>query len=223
MAIDKLLLNGTDIQTTYGFYLNWRKLSAPVPQVDERVIPASNKTVDLTETFGDVYYNPRTLEMGMTHPGDSWIADYDGLLANYHGQKCTIVFNNDQNWYWTGRVIIGEYDSKSHKLTMTATVFPFKLSTTLTTVSKTVSGVTEGNAQTVTLTKSRLKLTPKVTVVATGSNSVTIKWGGTGHETTQALSAGTYYIKGLKVGSEDVTISVWGTGTVTFEYRKGTL
>lgn len=219
MAIDKLTLNGVDIQNTYGFYLNWRRLSAPEPQLDMQTIPASNRPVDLTETFGEVYYNPRILEMGMTHPSSSWISDYDGLLANFHGQNCSIVFNNDQNWYWTGRVIVGEYDSKSHKLSMTATVFPYKLSGTLTTASATVSGATEETAETVTLTKSRMKLSPKVTVTAGDGDSVTLKWGSK----TQTLSAGTYYVRGLKVGSEDVTIKVWGTGTVTFEYRKGTL
>lgn len=224
MAIDKLTLNGTDIQTTCGFYLNWRRLSAPEPQIEMVAIPGSDRAVDLTETFGDVYYNQRTIEMGMTHPSDSWIADYDYMLANFHGKICTIVFNNDPNWYWSGRVIISEYDSKTHKLSMVATVFPYKLASALTTVSKTVSGVTQQNAQTVTLTKSRLKLSPKVTVVtADDSDYVTIRWSVGSGTATKAMSAGTYYIKGLKVGSSDVTIDVWGTGTITFEYRKGTL
>lgn len=224
MNIDKLSLNGVDIQETYGFYLKWRRLSAPEAQIDMIVIPGSDRAIDLTETFGDVYYNQRSIELGMKHPGDDWVDDYEGLLENYHGQICTIVFANDPNWYWTGRVIVSEYDSKTHSLSMSATVFPYKLSGTLTAVSATVDGVTEANAETVTLTRSRLKLSPKVTVVTDDdADSVNIRWTAGGTVFTKSLSAGEYYIKGLKVGRTDVTISVWGTGSITFEYRKGTL
>lgn len=218
MTVDKLYLNDVDIQDQYGFWLKWRVLSAPTPQLDYQVIPGKNGRLDLSEALGDVYYDNRTLELGMTHPDDDWYADYELLVSVFHGKNCYIKFGNDSEWYWYGRVLVGEYNAREHGLSMTATVFPFKLATQETEVETVVTATSQSNAQTISLQNGRMKVTPKVTVTG-ATNGVNLKWG----TNTTTLGNGEYYVTGLALGEGTLDVLAWGDGTVTFTYRQGAL
>lgn len=215
--IDRLFVDGVDMQE-YGWFLKWRVLAAPVPKTDYVSIWGRDGDVDLTEseTDGQVFYENREMMLDMVYVGDDWMDAYSHLLDMLHGKNCAIQFTSDPYWYWTGRLIADEFDHKSHSLYMKGIMFPYKMGIDKVIESATVSGATEETATEVVLSASRMRVSPKTIVVG---DSITIKWGSK----TQTMSAGTYYVRGLKVGSEDVTIKVWGTGTVTFEYRKGML
>lgn len=217
MNIDKLYINGTDMQSTYGMYLKWRKLSAPTVKSNYKSVIGMQGDADLTEALGDVFYENRILDLGMKHPSSDWQADYDGMLNNYHGQNVRISFGNDTGWYWSGRLSISEYSSKDHSLSMSASVFPFKRATEKTVITANINAVDEAAASTIQLTGSRLKVSPLLTVTSEGD--ITIKWG----TTTVSLPAGEHYVDGLTVGSAGLTIKAWGVGTLKIEYRKGSL
>lgn len=219
-SIDGLFINGEGLQAD-GWFLKWRKLAAPKPKTDYVSVWGRDGDIDLTEseTDGQVFYENRELTMDMVYVGEDWTDAYSELLDMLHGKECAVQFSNDPYWYWAGRIIASLYEHKPHSLTMSGIMFPYKLSVAKVTRSATVSGAIESNGVDVVLPSSRMRVSPKVTVVAGTGESVTLKWGSK----TQTLSAGTYYVRGLKVGSDDVTIKVWGTGTVTFEYRKGML
>lgn len=219
-SIDGLFINGEGLQDD-GWFLKWRKLAAPKPKTDYVSVWGRDGDIDLTEseTDGQVFYENRELTMDMVYIGEDWTDAYSELLDMLHGKECAVQFSNDPYWYWAGRIIASLYEHKPHSLTMSGIMFPYKLSVAKVTRSATVSGAIESNGVDVVLPSSRMRVSPKVTVVAGTGESVTLKWG----TKTQTLSAGTYYVRGLKVGSDDVTIKVWGTGTVIFEYRKGML
>ena len=213
--ISNAYINGRSLQED-GWYLKWRELSAPVPKIDLTSIPGKDGSIDQTEVFGDVYYEDRTLFLDMKYIGEKeWETAYSELLDAIHGQKCMVQFEKDPYWYWIARLIASNYKSKEHFLSMSGTAFPYKLYIVEESVSASVSGLVEGTAATVELAGSRMRTSPKVIV----TGSVTLKWG----DATKTLSAGTYYVSGLKVGKEGMTVKVWGTGTVTFKYRKGAL
>lgn len=218
MNVDKLYINNTDIQTTYGFWLNWRELSAPKPQLDYQTIPGKNGRLDLSEALGSVYYDDRTIQIDMTYAGDDWHSDYEGFVSAYHGKKVQIKFANDPDWYWYGRLVVGEYSAKSHKMTMSANVFPFRLSISETVVTAEITATTEGNAQTIALTNDRMSVTPKVTVEGS-TNGVHLKWG----DLTATITNGNQYVTGLTLDEGTLNVLAWGDGTVTFTYRQGAL
>lgn len=220
VRIDRLFVDGVDMQAD-GWFLKWRKLAAPKPKTDYISVWGRDGDIDLTEneSDGQVFYENRNLMMDMVYIGEDWIEAYSELLDMLHGKECMVQFSNDPYWYWAGRIIASLYEHKPHSLAMSGIMFPYKLSVAKVIESATVNGLTESNAVDVVLPGSRMRVSPKVTVTAGSGDSVTLKWG----DNTQALSAGTYYVRGLKVGSDDVTIKVYGTGTVNFEYRKGML
>lgn len=217
MTIDKLYLDGKDIQELYGFLLKWRTLSAPNIKSNYKAIIGMQGDLDLTESLGDVFYENRVIDMGMKHPDDNWYADYESLMNEFHGKDVHIKFENDPDWYWAGRISIGGYSARNHDLSMTASVFPFKLAETKTVISLSVDAENEAAAETIFLPPSRLKVSPKFT--ATTENGLTVKWG----TSTASVSAGSHYVDGLTVGASGLTIKVWGTGTMQIDYRVGSL
>lgn len=218
MNIDKLYINNIDIQEQYGFWLEWRTLSAPKPQLNYQTIPGRNGSLDLSEALGDVYYEDRTLNLYMRHPDKDWYSDHEAFTSQFHGRKFQIKFGNDPNWYWYGRVIVDTYYAKSHEMRVSATVHPFKLALSETVVTQEVTATTEQTAHAVALTNGRMTVTPKVTV--TGStNGVHLKWG----DLTAVVSNGEQYVTGLTLDEGTLNVLAWGDGTVTFTYRQGAL
>ena len=217
MTIDKLYINGADIQTLYGFYLKWRTISAPNAKSNYKSIIGMQGDLDLTEAMGDVFYENRTLSLDMKHPGLNWYADHESMMNKYHGRDVHISFGNDPDWYYAGRLSIGEYSAKSHDLSMTASVFPFKLAVEQTIVTESINASDEASAATIQLAGSRLKVSPLLTV--TSQNGLTIKWGSK----TANLSNGDHYVDGLTVGALGLTIKAWGVGDLQIVYRKGSL
>lgn len=218
MVVDKLYLNNVDIQNEYGFWMNWRVLSAPKPQIDDQLIPGKHGRLDLSEALGDVYYDDRDIKIDMTYIGTDWYHDYERFVSAYHGKKMQIKFGNDPDWYWYGRLIVNDYSAKSHKMRVNAMVFPFKLSISETVVTQEVTATTEQTAHTIALTNGRMAVTPKVTVEGS-TNGVHLKWG----DMTAVVSNGDSYVAGLTLDEGTLNVLAWGDGTVTFTYRQGAL
>ena len=218
MNIDKLYIDNTDIYNEYGLLLNWRVLSAPKPQLDYKTIPGKHGRLDLSESLGAVYYDDRTISIDMTHVGDDWYSDYEKFVSAYHGKKVQIKFGNDPDWYWYGRIVVDDYSAKSHKLSASATVYPFKLSISETVVTQEITATTEQNAQTISLVNDRMAITPKVTVEGS-TNGVHLKWGSM----TATVGNGDSYVAGLTLDEGTLDVLAWGDGTITFTYRQGAL
>ena len=212
--ISGAFIDGKSLQDA-GWFLKWRKLSAPKPKVDYTSIYGKDGSIDQTEALGDVFYEDRDVNLDMVYNGDNWSEAYSDLLNAVHGQSCMVQFTDDPYWYWSARLAANVFTHKPRSLEMSGLAFPYKLSVIENVYSATVSGATEETATEFALEGSRMKVSPKVVV----TGSITLKWG----TNTKTLSAGTYYVRGLKVGLDGVTIKVWGTGTVTITYREGSL
>ena len=210
MSITTLKIDSVDIATTYGFYLAKRRLSAPEVKEEYIDIPAANGEYDATEALGQVYYKNRNLLLDLIYPADSYDTNLSSLTNYLHGRKRKIVFGSDSSWYYVGRISVGEYDSVSHKLGMSAKVFPYKLATSETVVTKTVT-----TSDTVVLANDEMPVVPVVTNTA----EMTLAWGSN----SVTISAGTHQIAGLELPKGNTTITVTGSGTITFTYRKGRL
>lgn len=211
MNIDKLYINGTDIQDKYGFWLSWRNLSAPKPRTKYEQIEGAHGAIDMTEANGDIFYEMRALDMDCIHPSFEWQKDFDNMLADFHGKDCHIVFGNDPDWYWSGRLTIGNYNSKNHTLSMDANVFPFKFAKGLTHVIAQVTGSKE-----LLLKNDRMPVIPLVTVDAPVSLTI--------GDATIAVQAGEHKILGFELMPKSTTyITVAGDCNIDISYREGRL
>lgn len=218
MKIDRIGIKGSNdndfvmIDDIFGLYPVWRMLSDPTPRTNFEPIPGMQGSLDCSEEYGEVFYDSRDLDMGCVYTGDNWHSDYSAFSSKYHGRSVQIVFENDPAWYWVGRLFVSSYNSKDRKLSMKATVFPFKF-------SRHETVVTSAGNETVTLRNGRMTVTPTVTI----SGPVTLAWGNY----TKALSASTYpatvIVAGLQLTEGDTDVTITGSADVTFEYREGAL
>lgn len=116
----------------WGLHLKTRpKISSPTPKTKLIQVPGSDKIIDLTQHLtGQVHYEPRTIEFAFITMAERsrWPALHSDILGHIHGQSIRIIFDDDPNFYYTGRVTVGDFeaDKKTATLTMTATVEPYK-------------------------------------------------------------------------------------------------
>lgn len=221
MSIDRLKLKGsTDnyyvaVDTTYGFHLKWRRISAPNVKTVYDEIPGANGSLDETEELGEVFYEDRELDLGCVLPSSTWQTPYQNLCSKYHGKLVKIQFTNDANYYWTGRLFVDEYDAKAHSLSMRAIVYPYKFKVQETVVTKTVM-----TSDTVTLTNGRMRVVPTVTISA----PVTLAWGGLSKALSSSSYPATFRIDGFELAPDSSTVvTITGAATVTITYREGAL
>lgn len=120
-------------------YRTWKLLlasqpvvSPPRPKTKLISVPGTNTVIDLTEslTGGEVKYEPRSIRCVFYVIGGrkKWPAVYSALLNEIHGRKMQIWLDDDPNYYYTGRVVVDEYESSEANATIvvTAEVEPYK-------------------------------------------------------------------------------------------------
>lgn len=127
-----VVFNGLHSWRDWGLLLKSRPvISPPEPKYKLIPIPGSDKVIDLTEHFtGRVSYEMReiTFEFITAAPRARWADLYSAILNHMHGRQVSIIFDDDPNWVYTGRVTVGnlEADKKTATIAMTATVEPYK-------------------------------------------------------------------------------------------------
>lgn len=200
---------------TIGIYPKWRTITNPVGRTSYDTIPGLQGAFDSTEQFGEVFYNMRDLSIGSIFIDDDYHRVIQNLSAKYHCQAVDIMFANDPEYYWSGRINIGSYDSKNHSLTMSAKVFPFKFKMHKTVIQRTVA-----SSSIVRLHNERMPVIPTITTYG----PITLAWGNN----TKALSASTYpltvRVAGLRLPAGDTNLTITGSNVkVIVEYREATL
>lgn len=106
-------------------------ISPPVPKTKLIPVPGSDAVIDLTESLtGQVHYEPRTIQFEFitTAARERWPVIYSDIMDALHGKRVRIIFDDDPNFYYTGRVSVDglDADKRTAVITMTATVEPYK-------------------------------------------------------------------------------------------------
>ena len=127
-----VIFNDKHTYRDWGLILRSRPMvSPPTPKMKIIQVPGSDRIIDLTETLtGQVHYEPRTIvfEFVSGAPRERLDSLHSDILTYMHGKTVKIIMDDDPNWYYTGRVYVGdlEADKRTATLTMTATVEPYK-------------------------------------------------------------------------------------------------
>ena len=190
-------------------------IGAAEPQLVLIEVPFRNGTLDETDAFGDVRYKDRSITMGFLIPW--WLDDQYGIFSNVqarlNGQRRKIAFSADSDWYYEGRLTVGDFKIEDGfwKFEISATVGPYKKSVIPTTVTATAT--TEGTEM--ELSNDFMKAIPSFTTTAEvrvdfEGNSVTFSEGT--HKSTSII---------LKEGNNVLTL--YGDSEVIIDYEQGRL
>lgn len=106
-------------------------ISPPEPKTIYIDIPESDGMLDLTEMLtGEVKYKNRnmTFEFNVMNERSDWTSIYSTILNYLHGQRLRIVLDEDPNHFYMGRVKVDEWksDKKTSVIQLSADVDPYK-------------------------------------------------------------------------------------------------
>lgn len=204
-----------DSYKDFGIILQPKNRPKPSPKYEYVSIPARNGDLDLSEVFGDIFYE--NLEFPLTFVVVDAINTWDEKLrtiTNYlHGKKMKVVFSDDPNYHYLGRITINELSSDRNigLLSMDCNFEPYKYKNNVTSIEQSVSA---GNSY--TFKNGRMKVVPTLTL----SSAMTLTFNGA----SLSLGAGTFKVLDIQFteGDNIITISN-GSGTLKVEYQEGDL
>lgn len=199
----------------FNLILSSKSIGASSAKTEMITVPGADGVLDFTEFFGETRYNNRNLTFNFTS-----IMHYSEQLAQdstvknaLHGKKVKIILDADRDFYYIGRVNVGDWTNEKNigKLTISCDCEPWKYKINPTIISTTIT-----DSGTVSLSNLRRSVSPKISTDA----PITITWTGG----SASLAAGNNWIIPelvLKAGETRVTIT--GTANVKFEYQEGSL
>lgn len=191
-----------------------KEIGTPEPKKKTVEVEGADGELDYTEYFGEVKYSNRQLkfEFQTIARPDMFLQLFSEICDAIHGKKVRIVLEDDPDFFYIGRVNVSPFTNNKTigEMTITADCEPYKYKSKETVISEAVTG-----SKTITLVNSRKRVVPTVTTTA----PMTLTFEGN----VYAVDAGTFVITGLELKEGENTITVAGTGTVTFEYQEGRL
>lgn len=198
--------------------LHEKTVSPPKPKTNYVSVPGRDGDLDLTEALsGIVNYENRTahyvflLTNGSQLDRAELIAEIIGVL---NGQSMQIIDTDDYpDYYMIGRITVTAFTNINAygTITIEANCLPWRYA--INNMSKSVTVTSSSGTVSVVMSNNGYRtVTP--TVVVTGT--VTLTYG----TTTQSLSAGTYQFPGFQLAPGVTTVSVSGSGSITFTYQE---
>lgn len=201
--------------TDWDLLMTSKSIGEPEPKILTVEIPGSDGTKDLTEAFGEVNYNNRTLTFNFDlfqSPSDWWTLK-EKISKYLHGKKLKIILDQDPNYFYLGRCKITNFsnDYTVAHLTIECDCEPYKYKLSETSNTKTITAGT-------TYTYSNLYKSVIPTLVLSAAMTLEFK------DNTYILGAGTHKVLDIKFveGNNSIKVTA-GSGTLTVKYQEATL
>lgn len=227
---DNIILN-----TFKDFHLLIQSLIIPTAEIKEEieVIPGTSNIIDYTEALtGDVNYNQRIIpiELAGIKNKSEFLSTHSKFQNKLHGQKVKMILSEEPNFYWIGRVSVGDINPYGilRNIDLEIKVDPYKYDLTASNedwlwdpfsfkdgiINETNNLKVDGEL-TVNIYGRRKKVVPKITCdtpmkVIFNSNEYN-------------LSALTQKVLDIQICEGQNTLKFIGNGTVIIDYRGGSL
>ncbi|ADL03378.1 conserved hypothetical protein [[Clostridium] saccharolyticum WM1] len=205
----------------------------PEPKINTQDIPGADGILDLTESLvGRTLYNNRiiTMEFGRGLEKSAWPTMYSRVQSLFHGKQVKVIFDDDTEYYYSGRAAVSDYTRTQMLGTLVITVNadpykyemygglddwlwdPFNFQTGIIRSYKnlTVSGTRDV----------RIIGRDKIIVPLIISNaSMTVTFKGKIYN----IVAGNNKIYDIEIMEGDNTLTFTGNGVISIDYRGGIL
>lgn len=210
------------LNDTWVSGLGWLRESVNFPtpqsQTNTIVVPGRNSPIRYTEALGQVSYQPRSFEIVLSMLGTR--AQFDEKVkwvANrYAGHLVKVTCSEEPELYAVGTLELAPaYDPLTGKGQLTIScsdgdAYRYH-------VDETVVSFTGGG--TVILDNDYMPVVPVITATA----ETTLNWKVGTDTFHKTVSSGTWEFPEMELQAGRNTISVTGSGTLTFRYREGCL
>ena len=186
--------------TDFGVILTEQNIGLPSPKTYSVSIEGMDGSLDLSECFGEMKYENRTLKFTFEsiEKITDWQAKMVGIASFLHGQKMKIKTWSDPDFYYIGRCQIDEYNGgrRLGKIVISCDCEPFKYKKNITTFN-----LTEG-----TNTVNNSRMTVYADLI--NESEITIN--------SKVYSTGTH-LRAIKLTSGTNTLNSSGNATLNFQ------
>lgn len=190
----------------------------PQSQTNTIIVPGRNSPIRYTEALGRVSYQPRSFEILLSMLGSraAFNEKVSEVVNRFAGQLVPVICSEEPGLYALGTLEMAPtYEPLTGKgqLTLSCSdgdAYRYH-------VSETVVTVTGGG--TVILDNDYMPVVPVITATA----ETALSWRIGADTFQKSVSAGTWEFPEMELQAGRNTVSVTGTGTVTFRYREGRL
>ena len=189
-------------------------IGIPEPQTILLDVPGRSGRLDLSEVLtGDISYGNREIKMELAAEKDSegWQEMCHHIFNKYHGRNVRVIFDDDPSFYYYGRVSVTDPKRlrRAGQMVLTVDAEPFKYELAETNVTYSAGTASLSG----TLANGRMMVSPTVTVSAPCQLY---------HEgNIYTLTAGKQSVPGFVLHEGDNAVSLTGTRSATFTYRRG--
>lgn len=194
-----------------------KEIGSPSVKTRKIEVEGADGELDLTDFFGEPKYENVTHKFTFStmEPQSEFLEQFSRIKNALHGKKMRVILDDDPLFYYMGRLHVSSFttDKGIGTVSIEADCEPYKYKLAKTVVTKAVSGTS-----TITLTNSRKRAVPEVSIQATGSLNLVYQ-----QSYIWDLGSGTYTLPELELVEGENSITVTGTGTITFTWQEGSL
>ena len=194
-----------------------KEIASPAVKVRKIEIEGADSALDYTDFFGEPKYEDMTHKFNFATivPEGEFLSLFSTIKNAIHGKKMRIILDDDPLFFYMGRPYVSQFTNERNVgiIHIEVECEPYKYKLEKTVVSKAVSGST-----TITLTNSRKRAVPEVQIETEGSLNIVYQVGN-----IWDLGSGSYMLPELELVEGDNTVTVSGTGNITFTWQEGSL
>lgn len=209
----------------------------PSPKTTYIDIPGADGHLDLTGAVsGEVVYDCRkgSIEFIVDNWHREWHELYSEIMDYLHGQTMKAVLEDDPSHYYEGRFTVNQWKSEpvNSKIVIDYIVYPYKLDMYSsmedwewdtfnfeTGVIREYKDLVVGPRLSVVMIGSRRPVIPAFVVDTHDGNGLIVEYNGS----TYTLPDGTSQNSGIVIKDGESTLTFYGYGTVSIDYRGGRL
>lgn len=204
-----------DSYTDWGLLLKPKERPFPSPKTNYVSIEGRDGDLDLTTSLtGDVKYEnvEFSLEFYLMDKKKDWETKLQEISTYLHGKKMNVIFSDDPDWYYVGRMTINELsnDMNVGSIAIDCNFEPYKLKVEETVITEAVTA-----NKVITLSNTRKWVMPTFKT----TTAVQFTYEGATYNVNGTLKTPNII---LKEGETTITL-VSGSGNIVISYREGKL
>lgn len=200
--------------------LSKKEIGAPAVKVSQLDVPDADGVLDMTDYFGEPKYSnvKHRFEFSTAAPQGEFLSLYSTVKNALHGKKGRIILDDDPSFYYVGRCNVSSFTDEKGigKITIDCDCEPYKYKADKTVVTQAIDGT-----ETLTLTNSRKRAVPEVSITTDGVLNIRYQMGEAIN--VWDLGSGSFTLPELELVEGDNLVTVTGTGTISFTWQEGAL
>lgn len=193
----------------YEAIMNYARIIPPSVKENYVDVAGGDSSIDLTEAVGGVVYDDGEIEFKFTLKDRD---KKDQMKNDLHGKRMQIVLEREPEFYYDGRIRCTkeEWNKGLYELYFSAKVKPYKYETIYKVHTENVNGTKE-----IILQNTRMPTIPQITI----TGAISLVYEGMKYN----MDEGVYQIPEITFFEGRNIITVSGTGSIKFQYRRGQL